>query len=66
MGERRVEKIIDWDIDKRLDDFEIVAMGLRTDGQISRSNAMFYLMARLHLAEQILTEHGLIEQMYRD
>ena len=61
-----MKKIIDWDIDKRIEDFEIVALGLRTDGQISRSNAMFYLMARLHMAEKILTDNGLIEQMYKD
>jgi hypothetical protein len=44
--------ILGWDMDKRLDDFTVVADALRTEGQQSRADVVTYLIERCRLAEQ--------------
>ena len=47
---------MNWDKNKNLDDFEEIEKNLRSEGEISRSEALHYLIKRCKIAEKALDE----------
>ena len=44
-----------WELDKNVDDFLVIANSLRAEGQISRADAVEYLINRIHILEKELS-----------